>query len=131
MSDHLEALHESGVTPVAVSFSDPSYLSVYLQKNPLPFLLVSDEQKVAYHAMGLEKTTYARIMHPRVIAGYLALMFRGWALWKPRKGDDLLQLGGDFLIDQDRKLHYSHRCANPTDRPKVADILAQIRKTTS
>jgi hypothetical protein len=62
-----------------------------------------------------------------VIFKYVALMFRGWKPWKPNEEEDLMQLGGDFVLDADRRLVYAYRSSDPTDRPTVQVLLDAIR----
>jgi hypothetical protein len=45
----------------------------------------------------------------------------------PAKGDDVLQLGGDFVLDANSRLRYAHPSCNPTDRPSAATLLQTLR----
>ncbi|KAM4625135.1 uncharacterized protein ACJ7VT_003608 [Polymixia lowei] len=38
----------------------------------------------------------------------------------------VLQLGGDFVLDEQGRVLFSHRCQSPVDRPSVEDILAAL-----
>jgi hypothetical protein len=55
-------------------------------------------------------------------------MLRGWRPQGPNKGDDVLQLGGDFIVDAAGRLAYAFRSAEPTHRPSARELLEQIRK---
>ena len=37
-----------------------------------------------------------------------------------------LQMGGDFLVDQDMKLRYVHRSETPPDRPSVTQLIQAV-----
>lgn len=104
----------------------PVMLTVFLRDHPLPFPAVSDPNRAAYHAFGLERTTWARMFRPRALLGYLRLMFRGWGLRRPVAGEDVLQLGGDFILDAEGRLTYAYRSADPADRPGVDELLRAV-----
>jgi hypothetical protein len=40
----------------------------------------------------------------------------------PYAGEDVLQLGGDFILDRHRRVVFAYSSANPTDRPAMAVI---------
>ncbi len=63
-----------------------------------------------------------------VLGRYLGLLLRGWLPRKPCKNEDLLQLGGDFVLDAARRLVYAHPSAEPTDRPTIEELLQAVRR---
>jgi AhpC/TSA antioxidant enzyme len=108
---------------LVVTQARPAILIVFLRELPLPFPVVADPERVAYHAFGLERTSWAAMLRPGVILRYLQLIFRGWRPRKVREGEDVLQLGGDFVLDGEGRLTYAYRSAEPTDRPSVEALL--------
>ena len=38
----------------------------------------------------------------------------------------LIQLGGNFLLDEHGRVLFSHSCQSPLDRPSVEDILSAL-----
>ena len=42
--------------------------------------------------------------------------------------EDVLQLGGDFILSSDRRLVYAHRSNDPADRPTARDLVKQIQQ---
>jgi hypothetical protein len=99
---------------------------MHLRIDPLPFQVVSDPTRAGYAAFGLERTTWWRMLRPAVVLRYLGLIFRGWKVRMLREGEDVLQLGGDFVLDAQRRLRYAHRSVEPTDRPPVEDLLRAL-----
>ncbi len=71
------------------------------------------------------------MLRPSVLSRYLRLMFRGWWPRKTDKDEDILQLGGDFVIDSGRHLVYAHPSLEPTDRPRVSELLEAVRMAGS
>lgn len=68
------------------------------------------------------------MLHPRVLWGYLKLIWRGTPPEKPEPGEDLFQLGGDFVLDGVSRLVFAYPCKTPTDRPPPALLLDAVRK---
>jgi hypothetical protein len=120
-------IQEAGGEVLAVSFTKPQLAAYILQRDPLPFPAVCDPTLSAYHAFGLGRASWASMFRPRVIWRYLRVLLRGWLPRKLSKEEDLLQLGGDFVLDQRRRLVYAYRCVEPTDRPRPADLLKAVR----
>lgn len=94
----------------------------------MPFPIVADPERIAYAAFDLQRTTWLRLMKPRVIWGYLKFIVAGaMPHWIP-KGEDALQLGGDFLVAPDRRRLWVHRGVDPLDRPTVDELLEVCTK---
>jgi peroxiredoxin len=121
-------LQQLGAEVLVVSFAPPPRVAAYLAKYPQPFPVVSDPSLAAYRAFALERTPVRTLFRLGVIGRYLRLMFRGWLPKKPGGGEDILQLGGDFLLDADGVVRYAHPSTEPTDRPSAAELLEQARR---
>jgi peroxiredoxin len=124
---HYEAIRQLGGEVVAVSFSKPEVVAAHLALEPLPFPMLADPEMTAYRAFGLGRTSWGTFFRGRVLGRYLRLIFRGWRPRKLQEGDDLLQLGGDFVLDRQRRLVYAYRSADPTDRPPPEDLVRAVR----
>jgi peroxiredoxin len=123
-----EEFRRLGAQVLVVTQARPDLLAVFLREQPLPFLAVADPGRLAYRAFGLERTSWAAMMRPDVILRYLRLIFRGWRPQHVREGEDILQLGGDFVLDREGRLTYEFRSAEPTDRPSVEALLQALRE---
>jgi len=110
-----------------VSFTPPERVAAYLRKYPQPFPVVSDPTLAAYKGFHLDRTSVGSMLRPGVIFRFLKLIFRGWLPKKPGKGEDVLQLGGDFVLDKAGRLVYAHPSAEPTDRPPARELVETIR----
>jgi AhpC/TSA antioxidant enzyme len=115
-----------GCSVLVVSQATPEVLSLYLSRFGWAVPLVCDPERAAYAAFGLERTTWLTFFRPWVLWGYLRGMWSGHRVRKPYPGEDLLQLGGDFVLSRDRRVIFAHASADPIDRPAVADVLASI-----
>lgn len=115
-----------GCAVLVVSQARPEVLSLYLARFKWAVPIVCDPERTSYGAFGLERTNWLTFFKPRVLWGYLRAMFRGQRVKRPYEGEDLLQLGGDFLLSRDQKLVQAYPSVDPTDRPSIADLLAAI-----
>lgn len=122
-----EAIRELGGEVLVVSFTPPKKVAIYLAKYPLPFPIASDPTLAAYRAFALEKTTVGSMLRPGVLLRFLGTLLHGWRLDMPTRGDDLMQLGGDFVLDADGRLRYAHPSSEPTDRPSAEALLQAMR----
>jgi peroxiredoxin len=128
VAGHHGEIRALGGEVVAVSFTPPQRVATYLRVHPLPFPAVSDPERAAYRAFSLERTSWASFLRLQVIARYLKLIFLGWMPKAAPKGEDVLQLGGDVVIDAGGRLAYAYRSRVPTDRPSARALLEAVRR---
>ena len=122
--DQIKAL---GGEVLVVSFTPPAKVAAYLARGPLPFPVVSDPDMAAYRAFGIGRTSWKSILKPAVLWRFVKVMLHGWLPRKPGANEDVLQLGGDFVLDRQRRVVYAHASRDPTDRPSNAELLNAVR----
>jgi len=122
----IEGFRSRGCGVLVVTQATPAVLGQFLRKNSLPFPIVGDPERRAYRAFGLERASWGTFFQPRVLWGYLRLMIRGTRLRTPYAGEDVRQLGGDFLLDRAGEVAYAFRRRDPTARPEVSELFAAI-----
>lgn len=125
--DQIEAL---GAQVLVVSFSPPHRVQAYIERYPQPFPVASDPELKGYQSFSIGRASVKSFFRPRVFLHYLKLMFTGWLPGKPTKGDDILQLGGDFILDRTQRLVYAHPSGEASDRPAMRELL-RILETAS
>jgi hypothetical protein len=118
-----------GAEVVVVSFAPVERLQGYRSLHGWPFPVVTDPQRAAYRAFGLESAPWRRLLRPRVIWRYLALMVQGFRV--RASDEDVHQLGGDFVLDRQRRIVFEHRSTDPADRPAVPELIAALRLAAS
>jgi hypothetical protein len=111
---------------LVVSQAAPKVLSLYLTRRKWQVPVVSDPDRTAYAGFGLERTGWTSFFRPRVMLGYFQGMLRGYGVKMPYAGEDVLQLGGDFILDRQRRVVFGYRSADPTDRPSTTTLLDAI-----
>ena len=68
MRDRYQDIRQAGGDVLVISFTPPPFLALYLRDHPLPFPLLSDPPRSAYHAFGLERTTWRTLLRPGIAA---------------------------------------------------------------
>lgn len=127
MLPHYDELRRLGAELLVISSGRPEALATYLAANPWPFPVVADATRESYQAFGLGRTSWRTFLRPRILARYLKLMLGGWLPHRPYDREDLLQLGGDFVLDGQRRLLYAYPSRDPTDRPPPGELVEAVR----
>jgi hypothetical protein len=128
VQERYEEIRRLGGEVLVVSFARPDHLALYVAAGPLPFPVVADPTRQAYQAFGLERTSWSAMLAARSVLRYLGLILRGWLPRRPQEGEDVLQLGGDFVLDATGRVVYVHRSAEPTDRPPARELIDAVRQ---
>jgi peroxiredoxin len=128
---HAAELQALGGRLVAVTMSRPEVLAAFLRRRPWPCPVVADPDLTVYRALGLGRASWASLLRPSVLGLYLKLIVRGGPLRRPPKGEDVHQLGGDFVLDRQRRLVYAYRSADPSDRPAAGELVRAVRDAVS
>ncbi len=127
VSDCLDDIRAAGGDVLVASFTGPAKVRAYLERHPLPFPVVSDPELAAYRAFSLGRTGWSSFFRLDVLARYLKLIASGWRPWKVGEGEDVLQLGGDFVIDRSGRVAYAYRSKVATDRPPTRELVEAVR----
>ncbi len=108
-----------------VSFGAPEAAKVWLEEMCPSFQLLLDTERTSYRAYGLERS-WLRSWNLKTQWYYLRAILSG-RKWRGIQGDSA-QLAGDFVISPDRKLLLVYRSHDPTDRPKVSELIEFLRE---
>ncbi|MBA2451501.1 MAG: redoxin domain-containing protein [Chloroflexi bacterium] len=114
------------VEVLVVSFDPPRRIRGYCRRLRLPFRCLSDEPREAYRAFGLSRASWLRTLTPKALAPYVRLYLRRGGPRPMYGGQDLRQMGGDFVVSPDGRLAFAYASHDPADRPSVDDLLAAI-----
>lgn len=128
MAKHVEGFRAKNTNILVISQSTPAALAAQRKRgDPLP--VAGDPDRAAYRAFGLERTPWYTLVRPDVVLGYLWQIVRLVPVKLPYRREDVLQLGGDFLLDRQGNVVFAYRSRVPTDRPSVTQLLAAIPET--
>ncbi len=126
-----EQVQGLGGAVLVVSFAPERQLTAFLREMPQPFAVVSDPDRHAYRAFGLETATLLGFFRPGVAWRFMKLICRGWLPKLPPEKTDVLQLGGDFVLDREGRIVYAHASQDAADRPSGEELLAAMRRAAT
>jgi len=112
----------------AVTFAPVEPLAAHRRHLDLPFPLLADPQRAVYKQFSLGRGSLTEIWGPGTLSLYRDLLRRGRKLRRPTQ--DTRQLGGDFVIDDDRRLVAVFRPRSPDSRPSVDELVAAVGRST-
>lgn len=124
VESQIDRLTNAGIGIVVVTQSKVEVLARYLERTPKNYPFVTDPDRLAYKAFGLERTPWWSFFRPGELWRYLRARIRGTRIQMPYAGEDVQQLGGDFLLDRAGRITFSYPSRLPTDRPSIESILA-------
>jgi AhpC/TSA antioxidant enzyme len=100
-----------------------------LMESGSPFPCLVDVQLGLYRALGLGRVGVATLLAPATYLNY-------WRAWRrgSRQGQitgDPGQLSGVAVLDADGRLRWRHVSRAIGDYPRMADVLAEVRRSTT
>lgn len=111
-------LHAEVLAVAAVGLAP---LEKFARELELPFPVLSDATAEACRAFGLGKGLAIR---PRTLIQFARLVWREKRLYRPV--GNVMQIGGDFIVDDAGVIRYAHSSKDPTDRPDADELLRLI-----
>lgn len=127
MEARLDEFHAAGAEVWAVSFSPPDVVAKHLSRFPSTLPYFADPELTLYRSFALGRVSVWRLLAPSTLWRYARILVRGIRPGTPYPGDDVLQLGGDFVLDRDRRVRFAYSSSEPTDRPSVDAVLGAVR----
>lgn len=118
----LEALD---VRVAVVTFDKPFLCRAYIEETGLEWPMIIDETRGLYEAYGMLRASFMDVWGPASWLAYLRELRKGQGL--KRAGADVMQRGGDVLIDPGGVIRLHHVGKGPADRPDVDALLQAIR----
>lgn len=123
-----EEIADLGARVLLIAYDEPALLDAKMLfglDNPFPILL--DSEKKTYVAWGMGRTTLSKSMlSPTLTYRYMKLLLEGEKFlgFAP----DMLQLGGDFIIDREMRISLAHRMKTNGDRADVERLLEELKR---
>ena len=118
-------LEELNAEVLQLTFASETQAAKWRDDAHVSFRILCDSDRHVYSAYGLE-SSFLRSWQPRVWLHYARLLLGGRA-WRGIQGDSG-QLGGDFIIVRQGIVRLAHRSQDPTDRPSVHGLLAEVER---
>lgn len=126
MQQRYEEFRELGAEVVAVSFEPLERLKKQAEDMRLTFPILSDPGLEAYRAYGVRRGSFRDVVNVGAAWQFLKLLFKGRLVVAGH--GDIMQLGGDFIINEEGLLKYSHPADRSQDQAAVDVLLEELRK---
>lgn len=112
---------------LVVSFGVQEGAQMWLEQTGCRYDMLLDPQRKIYQAFGLG-SSYAKVLKFSSLlqCGEYQVAKRSFPDIPYRLLEDLYQMGGDFILNQEGKVLLSRPCMYPLDRPVLQDLLQAI-----
>jgi alkyl hydroperoxide reductase subunit AhpC len=121
-----EEFSKLNVKIVVVTFEANFLSRNYVEETSLTWPLIIDENRDLYRSYGMLSASFWNIWGPKTWLAYLKEIMKGQKLKKSEA--DVMQRGGDVLIDPNGIVRMHHVGKGPADRPSVEMILNVIKE---
>ncbi|CAB1331290.1 unnamed protein product, partial [Coregonus sp. 'balchen'] len=123
------ALDACSVRVVLVSFGCREGALHWLAETGCQYDMLLDPHRKEYSAFGLG-TSLKNVLNFNNMLLYAEYVVAnlGFPRGLSSIEDNMFQLGGDFVLDDQGRVLFSHCCDSPIDRPAVEDMLGAIQK---
>jgi alkyl hydroperoxide reductase subunit AhpC len=111
-----------GLGILVVGLGTPARSKAFRQSVGAPFPILSDPRRESYRRYGLMRTDFRRELNPAMLTHGLKDTLRHGVRSSPDQ--DMLQLGGVFIVDGAGVIRYAHRARQMHDNPPVDELLA-------
>ena len=120
-----------GAIVVLVAYDRPGLLATKMMRGlDVPYPILFDPSREAYQRWGLGRTgLFGAMLSPALNWRYLKLLLRGERFLG--LAPDMLQLGGDFILDRTHHVTFAHRMTNNGDRAEVSILLDELRRAAA
>lgn len=129
LQQHKEVFRKAGCDVLVITCGTLQNAQVWLQDVECTLDILVDSERKIYHWFGLGRSV-SRVWNSQTIQYYAEVFLSGRMPVAPYRNDDVLQLAGDFIVDNRGHVILSHPSQTPTDRPSV-DSLLTVAKTVS
>ncbi|MCW2949668.1 MAG: prostamide/prostaglandin synthase-like [Thermoleophilia bacterium] len=113
---------------IVVGHGTPDELAVHHSALPHEFVVVADAEHALYDALRMRRLRSA--LGLRIRWSSVPTLLRHFAQRQPwvRPGQDLLQLGGDAIVDPDIGVRWLHFSRQPDDRPTMRELQRHMHR---
>jgi peroxiredoxin len=127
LRDDRDRFETAGATIVLIGLGTPERAGWFCQDKAVPFTCLADPEQAAYRAYGLRTATLTEVLRAENALRYLRLNLNPETRQRSAKaGEDILQLGGTFVVDTQGVIRYAHRNRHTGDNPPNDEVLEAI-----
>lgn len=120
-----ERLRELGFVVLLLGLGTPERAAAFRADLSIDFPVLCDPDRTAYHAYDLLRVNPFREVRPSTVTRYIGAMVMTRAPGISFD-QDMIQLGGTFLIAPGGAIRYAHRAQRVSDNPTLADMQREL-----
>jgi hypothetical protein len=118
---HRDRIEAADGIVLAIGFDSPERM---LSGLDFPWPVLLDRERVAYRRYGLGRAPLTDVLTLGWLPGFLRKLLGGDPLKRP--GLDVLQLGGDFVVDRDGTVVLAHPSEHFEDREPTGALVSAM-----
>jgi peroxiredoxin len=124
VSRNRQQLHDAGLGVLAVGHAPAEVVKKFIDREKIEIPIVTDPERSGYKALELGRVSVWHFFRPRIVWDFIKLLFKGEKIRRLTWTEDVFQLGGDYLVDRERRILFAYPSQDATDRPNLAKIIA-------
>jgi peroxiredoxin len=125
-----ERIEQAGLSIAVITQGTPEATAIFAQKYAPGLLCLSDPERKAYEAFGLERgNLFQTFLNPKVWAAISKARKKGYAVEVPPQGQDAMLMSGTFIISQQGRIELPFYYDNIADHPPLDLLLSGVLST--
>lgn len=127
--DHRAELEKLGCKVVIVVWSTQESTKKWMDTHKFPFAVIIDTHFEFFRELGLRRSVIGALRQ-EIMAKYAAKAAASIPIGPspPAPIEEIFLMAGDFIADSSGKLVYAYNAQHAHDRPKIEDILGNLRQ---
>ncbi|HPH96317.1 MAG TPA: peroxiredoxin-like family protein [Anaerolineaceae bacterium] len=125
-----ERIEKAGLAIAVITQGTPAMTAEFAKKYAPGLLCLSDPERKAYEAYGLERGNLFQIfINPKVWAAVARSQKKGYAVDPPPAGQDAMQMSGTFIISRAGRIELPYYYDHIADHPPLDLLLNGVLTT--
>lgn len=125
-----ERIEKAGLGIAVVTQGTPEITLLFAQQYAPGLLALSDPERVAYRAYGLERgSLFETFLSLKVLRAVRRSREKGYQMEPPPEGQDAMQMSGTFIIGRDGRILLPFYYDNIADHPSLDLLLSGVLST--
>jgi hypothetical protein len=125
-----EQIEKAGLGIAVVMQGTPEATAVFAQRYAPGLLCLSDPERKAYQAYGLERGgLFQTFINPKVWAAVSNARKKGYQVEPPPAGQDAMQMSGTFIISPAGRIELPYYYDHIADHPSLELLLSGVLST--
>ena len=125
-----ENIEKAGLGIAVIMQGTPEATAVFAQKYAPGLLCLSDPERKAYQAYGLERgSLFQTFLNPKVWSAISRSREKGYVVEAPPAGQDAMQMSGTFIISREGRIELPYYYDHIADHPPLELLLSGVLST--